>query len=175
MSDKRDRAPFMSRVFPDVTPLQQNKRDEPGDGKNKPLPVRRKSEETFAPPPLRTAGKSEISANDELSYQGNGIQNRVMKDLRRGKIPVEDVLDLHGKTVEQAHEVCMNFLHQSQQSAFYCVLIIHGRGYRSEGGIPILKQQVDYWLQQHDAVLAYCSAIPRDGGTGAVYALLRRN
>jgi DNA-nicking Smr family endonuclease len=32
---------------------------------------------------------------------------------------------------------------------------------------------VNYWLRLYDQVLAFCSATRRDGGTGAVYVLLR--
>jgi DNA-nicking Smr family endonuclease len=39
---------------------------------------------------------------------------------------------------------------------------------------PVLKGKVNHWLQQRDEVLAFCSARPVDGGTGAVYVLLKR-
>ncbi|HRY16587.1 MAG TPA: Smr/MutS family protein, partial [Candidatus Competibacteraceae bacterium] len=47
-----------------------------------------------------------------------------------------------------------------------------GKGSRHRG--PILKQKVNHWLRQRDEVLAFCSARAIDGGTGAVYVLLRR-
>jgi len=174
MSDKRDPSSFMSRFFPDVTPLKQNKQENSLAGKKKPGPRKRPVIDDFDSPPLRLAGSSSIGANDELSYQGNGIQNRIMRELKRGKISIEDRLDLHGQTVEQSHQSCMRFIHHCRQAGQYCVLIIHGQGYRSSGGIPVLKQQIDYWLRQHDAVLAFCSALQCDGGKGAVYVLLRK-
>ena len=33
---------------------------------------------------------------------------------------------------------------------------------------------IDSWLRRNGEVLAYCSARPNDGGTGAVYVLLKR-
>ncbi len=175
MSDKRDTPSFMSRAFPDITPLQQNKQENNTAGKRKSRPKTRPASDDFDSPPLRLSGSSTICANDALSYQGHGVQNRIMRELKRGKISIESRLDLHGQTVEQAHQSFMRFIHHSRQARQCCVLIIHGQGYRSPGGIPVLKQHIDYWLQQHDAVLAYCSALPRDGGKGAVYVLLRKN
>ncbi len=175
MSDKRDSPSFMSRTFPDIKPLQQNKQEKHKADIKKTHLKTKPALGGFDTPPLRLAGSSDISANDELSYQGNGVQNRTMRELKRGKLAIENRLDLHGQTVEQAFQSTMHFLHQCQQARQYRVLIIHGQGYRSTGGIPVLKQHVDYWLRQNSTVLAFCSAMPRDGGKGAVYVLLRKN
>ncbi len=174
MSDKRDSPSFMSRNFPDVSPLQQNKQEKSPAGYKKSRPGGHAASYDFDSPALRLSGSSSIGADDELIYQGNGLQNRIMRELKRGKIAIENQLDLHGETVEQAHKSCMEFIYHCRQSRQYCVLIIHGQGYRSPGGVPVLKQQVDFWLRQHDAVQAFCSAQQHDGGKGAVYALLRK-
>ena len=55
-----------------------------------------------------------------------------------------------------------------------CVRIVHGKGLSSEGKLPVLKVKVNSWLRQKDDVLAFCSARPQDGGTGAVYVLLKK-
>jgi DNA-nicking Smr family endonuclease len=165
---------FMSRNFPDATPLKQHKQTIHS------TKSRQHGKESFATgsdvelPPLRTPGTSTIGADDVLSYQGNGVQNRIMRQLKTGKVAVQKHLDLHGQTTQQAHQSIMQFIHQCQQQRKYHVLIIHGRGYRSAGGEPVLKRNVDYWLRQHNSVLAFHSASPEDGGTGAVYVLLRK-
>ncbi|MCW8826282.1 MAG: Smr/MutS family protein, partial [Gammaproteobacteria bacterium] len=87
------------------------------------------------------------------------------------QIRVEAELDLHGFTVNEARVELTEFLHFAMESGLRCVRIIHGKGKSSQ---PILKQKVDYWLRQREEVLAFCSAINRDGGTGALYLLLRR-
>ena len=51
--------------------------------------------------------------------------------------------------------------------------IIHGKGYRSGARGPILKSAVNDWLRRDMDVMAFVSARPIDGGTGAVYVLLR--
>ena len=175
MSDKRDTSSFMSRHFPDATRLQQNKQ---ATDKTKVKSFVKKSAGEKAEldlTPLRLPGNSTIEAGDVLSYQGNGVQNRLMRQLKQGKITIENVLDLHGQTVEQAYHSVMQFIHQCRQRRQYNVLIVHGQGYRSANGVPVLKQNVDFWLKQHDSVLAFHSATPADGGKGAVYIVLRKS
>ena len=167
-------ASFMSRNFPDARPLQQNKQATESTKTKHPGNRLRENFQDTDLPPLRLAGQSEINATDELSYQGNGVQNRVLRQLKQGKIPLQGQLDLHGQKIEQAHKSTMQFIHQCQQQGKYCVLIIHGQGYRSAGGVPVLKQNVSHWLQQHNSVLAFHSALPADGGKGALYVLLRK-
>jgi DNA-nicking Smr family endonuclease len=52
------------------------------------------------------------------------------------------------------------------------VRIVHGKGLRSGHRGPVLKAAVNAVLRRTGAVLAYVSARPVDGGTGAVYVLL---
>ena len=55
-----------------------------------------------------------------------------------------------------------------------------GTGYRDEKGdlqdmgTALIKSHVSHWLQQIETVMAFCSAQPKDGGTGAVYVLLKK-
>ncbi|RUM77150.1 MAG: hypothetical protein DSZ13_02225, partial [Candidatus Thioglobus sp.] len=55
------------------------------------------------------------------------------------------------------------------------IQIIHGKGYHSENGMSILKTQVVSFLSQHPQVLAFNSCPDKDGGTGAVFVLLKQN
>ena len=50
---------------------------------------------------------------------------------------------------------------------------MHGKGLRSGPAGPVLKNSVQHWLSQWDEVLAFVSAQPRDGGSGALYVLLK--
>ncbi|MDT8407876.1 MAG: Smr/MutS family protein, partial [Methylococcales bacterium] len=87
--------------------------------------------------------------------------------------PLEAELDLHGLTAQQAQLTLQDFLRYALQRGKRCVRIVHGKGYRSPDAAPVLKNQVNSWLRQYAAVLAFTSAAPRDGGTGAVWVLLR--
>ncbi len=116
---------------------------------------------------------SNIQAGDELSFCRSGIQKRVFSDLRRGRYRIVDELDLHGLTVREAKVLLLKFLIQAEQFDKSCVKVIHGKGKRSETGEAVLKKKTDYWLSAHLRVLAYYSTLPADGGTGAVYVLLK--
>jgi DNA-nicking Smr family endonuclease len=117
---------------------------------------------------------SDVETGDELLYSRPGIQHSVMRKLRTGKYAIEGELDLHGLTVAESREQLARFLRDAQFRGWRCVRIIHGKGLSSAGRIPVLKQKINSWLPQRDEVLAFCSALPADGGTGAVYVLLKR-
>ncbi len=116
----------------------------------------------------------EFGTEPPPEYVAPGVQNRLMRRLRRGTLPMQAVLDLHGKTRTEAHALVAGFLENCVTHGFRCVRIIHGKGFRSGPGGSVLKVAVAHWLLHRHDVLAYCSARPVDGGTGAVYVLLRR-
>ena len=107
-----------------------------------------------------------------LFYAKPGVQDRVLRKLRRGHYSVGAELDLHGLRAEDARAALAEFLRHVRGRRVRCVRIIHGKGYRSGPRGPVLKQKLNGWLRQRDEVLAFCSARPADGGTGAVYVLL---
>jgi len=109
-----------------------------------------------------------------LEFKRAGIQNSKLKLIRNGRLPVENHLDLHGHTREAARTELLQFIMQSQMQGFSLVCIVHGKGYHSEDGRPVLKAMVNKWLQNIPQVLAFVSAQPKDGGSGAVYVLLKR-
>ena len=113
--------------------------------------------------------------DEVLSYCQTGIQNKVFRKLRSGGYRISDELDLHGATVKQAKEILLYYLQEAVQFEGCCVRIIHGKGHRSDNNKPVLKTYVNHWLQEHERVLAFHSAKTKDGGSGAVYVLLRRN
>jgi DNA-nicking Smr family endonuclease len=116
----------------------------------------------------------EVETGEELLYQRNGVQKQVMRKLKKGQISIEAELDLHRMTSDQAKQALQLFLRNAQQSHKRCVRIIHGKGHGSKDKKPVLKTKVSYWLKQRNEVLAFCSAPAFDGGTGAVYVLLKR-
>lgn len=120
------------------------------------------------------ADAAELENGDELIYSRPGLQHRLLKRLRRGQFAVEAECDLHGLTVPQARRTLIEFLSHCAVRSIYCVRIIHGKGRGSRNGIPVIKRKVNSWLRQRNDVLAFCSARGIDGGTGALYVLLRR-
>lgn len=115
----------------------------------------------------------ETEVGDVLFFARSGIQRKVQRKLRRGEFPIEDELDLHGYTVVEAKAAIHEFFYECKKQHKRYIRIIHGKGYRSEQKIPVLKTHVAYWLPQHHDVMAFSSARPADGGTGALYVLLK--
>ncbi len=107
----------------------------------------------------------------------SGVNRSIMKKLKRGKLPIQAHIDLHGLTKNDAEAVVRKFLINSHQRGLRCVLIVHGRGLNSPDSIPVLKERLPVWLNRGPArkiVMAFSSAQPYDGGTGAIYVLLRK-
>jgi DNA-nicking Smr family endonuclease len=118
---------------------------------------------------------AELDTGEELYYRREGVQQAVLRKLRRGQFQVGAALDLHGMTVAMAREALAVFLQRARRDSLGCVRVIHGKGNRSRHRGPVLKQKINHWLRQRDEVLAFCSARPMDGGTGAIYVLLRKS
>ncbi len=114
-----------------------------------------------------------VETGEEISYLSEGLNQRVLKRLRRGHWRVEESLDLHEMTVKVATNALREFLAEAQRAGLTCVKIIHGKGLRSGPDGPKLKRMSAGVLARHSGVLAFASAPHHDGGTGAVYVLLR--
>lgn len=122
---------------------------------------------------LASMDPEDFECGETLSYRAEGVQDGVMRRLRRGQYRVERVLDLHGLNRERARAAVAQFLLDCRRHDWRCVRIIHGKGNRSPNTGPVLKAAVDRWLRRRREVLAFCSARPADGGSGAIYVLLR--
>jgi len=109
-----------------------------------------------------------------LRYLRPGIQASSLQKLRRGHFPIEATLDLHGLTSVEASNRLQQFLQESQTAGRSAVRIVHGKGHGSVGRQPVLKSKARQLLQEITFVLAFCSARPQDGGTGAVDVLLKK-
>lgn len=116
----------------------------------------------------------EIEVGDELIFARPGLQHGVLRKLRRGQFSIGAELDLHGMTVPLAQRALREFLARCLLADTRCVRIIHGKGLSTPDRPPVLKTRVNTWLRQHGDVLAFCSARPQDGGTGALYVLLKK-
>ena len=107
----------------------------------------------------------------------SGVGRKIMTRLKRGQLPVQAHIDLHGLTKKEAETAVRNFLVKSHGRGLRCVLIVHGRGLNSPDSVPVLKERLPVWLNRGPArkiVLAFATARPYDGGTGAIYVLLRK-
>ncbi|HEU0187283.1 MAG TPA: Smr/MutS family protein [Gallionellaceae bacterium] len=128
--------------------------------------------------PLRHAATDNLS--DHLTSDTSpseflrpGMDRMTLRKLRRGRWPVQDSIDLHGNTSDEARRLLANFLQEATQRGLRCVNIIHGKGWHSEGGEGVLKLRTRHWLSQHAQVLAFCEPPEHAGGGGAVWVLLK--
>jgi DNA-nicking Smr family endonuclease len=111
-------------------------------------------------------------SGEALAFHRPQIPAAALRRLRRGDYRVQREIDLHGMTVAEAKLALREFLVSALEQRVRCVRIVHGKGLRSGHRGPVLKAAVSGILRRTGAVLAYVSARPADGGTGAVYVLL---
>ena len=124
-------------------------------------------------PIAATSPASVKKANPVDLRQGEraGIDGRTQRRLFRGDVPVDRRLDLHGLTAARAESRLAQFIETAARDGCRCVLVITGKG------AGILRGLVPDWLKRQPLsphVLALAKARPHDGGSGALYVLLRR-
>jgi DNA-nicking Smr family endonuclease len=117
---------------------------------------------------------AEVETGEELLFHRAQVPRTVLRRLRRGRYAIEDEIDLHGMTAEQARSELKSFLSESHAAGLRCVRVVHGKGLGSGPRGPVLKIKVNQWLQRWQEVAAFCSAPPVHGGTGAILVLLAR-
>jgi DNA-nicking Smr family endonuclease len=108
-----------------------------------------------------------------LSYAKEGVGPDILKKLRKRHWPIQDELDLHGMTVDAARGQLGDVVGRWARRGVRCVRIIHGVGYGSRNGEPVLRSVVRSWLVQLDEVVAFCGAERAEGGHGALIVLLK--
>lgn len=180
MGDKPDTPDDDDQLFREsmrnVRPLQDDRHQPKPAKRPKPVPRQTlKDEQQVLDDMFSDAWKAEdVETGEELLFARTGLQQRVIKQLRRGHYRIDAELDMHGMTVDEARLALTDFLKHCLANAARCVRIVHGKGHGSLNKLPVLKNKVNSWLRQRDEVLAFSSARPDDGGTGALYVLLKR-
>ncbi|WP_190600160.1 Smr/MutS family protein [Candidatus Vesicomyidisocius sp. SY067_SCS001] len=114
-----------------------------------------------------------LTGSAVINYAKNSVSPKIIKRMKQGNINYAPILDLHGQTTIEACQSLSEFIHYHQHQKF--IHIIHGKGYNSSQDNGLLKSQVVSFLSQHPEVLAFNSCPPKDGGTGAVFTLLKQN
>lgn len=117
---------------------------------------------------------NDIQSDEHLFFARQGIQHRLIRQLKRGDIRVDEKVDLHGLTQLEAQQLLDEFLAHQLEQRHRCILVVHGKGIGSLNNRPVLKNLVFNLLKNDPAVLALSSAQQRDGGTGALYVLLKK-
>jgi DNA-nicking Smr family endonuclease len=158
----------------DVRPLRSRKPAEPPAPAPPAAPMK-KPKPAGRIPAASPARPMPPAAVPDISHgRAAGIDRRSAERLRRGRLPIEGRLDLHGMTQAAAVERLAEFIARAEGAGKRCVLVITGKGLASGG---VLRDQVPRWLNlppNRARVLAFDYARQQDGGSGALYVLLKR-
>ncbi|HZX69590.1 MAG TPA: Smr/MutS family protein [Rhodanobacter sp.] len=147
----------------------------PAPGKPAPHPHMLDADEAAVPGELLDMAfdPAVLEVGEELSHLRDGYPPKLLRQLKRGQFSVQDDLDLHQMNAAAAQASIIDFLAAARRSGIRCVRIIHGKGLRSKAAGPVLKALTDRMLRRRDDVIAFASARPAMGGTGAVVVLLK--
>lgn len=183
MSEDRDGEDLFREAMSDVVPLT-HKRVAPRTDPQQATPAQLERREAALgrrpaagaeDPNYFTLGEvAPVHPRETLSWKKDGVQHEVFKKLKAGRYPLDGQLDLHRHTVREARQAMFEFLELSRRKGWRTVLISHGRGERSPTPARI-KSFVAHWLTQVPDVIAYHSAARHQGGTGAVYVMLKKS
>lgn len=175
------RPPKKSSSFADLAseidglePLESGPRSAPPPGETRPRDPARPGR--GASPGAGPAEPLHFPDPDQpLLGRRSWLRDRELRRLRQGQIPVDLTLDLHGEDLASARRRVIDQLAASAEAGHACVLIVHGKGHHSRGGVARLRDALPAWLDDPalaGAVVACAPAIPEHGGFGAVYVLL---
>ncbi len=116
----------------------------------------------------------EVEFEDDAVFLRPGLPRDILRKLRRTHWVIQDHLDLHGLSGDEAAAATAAFLGDCRRQGLRCVRIVHGKGKRSPRGEPVLKSRIRKLLTRRDDVLAFVEPPARHGGGGAVVVLLDR-
>ncbi len=121
--------------------------------------------------PLSDNYTNVLSQEESVSYfsEGFGLEPSVLKQIKSGEYPVDQKMDLHGDTIESSRKKLIHYFQKAETTQARFLLLVHGKGHQAK-----LKNHVIHWLKQIPLVLFFCSAQPKDGGTGALYVFLKK-
>ena len=132
----------------------------------------------------KPTGAGVVAREDLVRGNLDGLDRRAQRRFRRGKLPIEARLDLHGHTRMRAKARLDRFIEAAWRDGKRCVMVITGKGgarwhdpsarSRETG---VLRRDVPIWLndsRNRPRILAFTHAQPGDGGEGALYIMIRR-
>ncbi|WP_024851140.1 Smr/MutS family protein [Hydrogenovibrio kuenenii] len=168
---------LFAEAMNDVTPLQptvekisvEQQRQKPKFVRinRHPLEINSPKSELYETPAER------VSAHESLFFQRYSMNKTDLKALKSGSFHYHWSIDLHGYSESEAEKQLLNFLEDARNNQQKHILVVHGKGYHSDTDAPILKNLVNQILRSWPHIIAFCSAKPKDGGTGATYVFLK--
>jgi DNA-nicking Smr family endonuclease len=167
---------LFQRLMSDAKPLKTEQRIPTATKKPKPKARFARADESAALTESLDVDIDDLeeSSGEALRFKRAAVGRTTMRMLTRGSYAIQAEIDLHGMTLAEAKPRLDKFVHRCASNNKLCIRIVHGKGLGSGERGPVLKKGVDRWLRKWDAVLAFVSARQVDGGTGAVYVLLKQ-
>ena len=159
----------------DVAPQAPVNRVEPRRARPAPVPAQSRADERAVLRELSALAANDADdteLEDDWAYLRPGLPREILRKLRRTHWVIQDQIDLHGLTADEAVVAMAGFLADCRRRGVRCVRIVHGKGLRSRGREPVLKRRIRRLLARRDEVLAFVEPRAIHGGGGAVVALL---
>ena len=178
---REEEAALWQRIARDVTPLPRGAAalEDAGvpEEEAPPPPPPKKIKARVRAAPKAAAGPPRPPALPDLDpVTPAGLDRRTARRLKRGQLPAEARLDLHGRTQDEAHGALRSFIQESRMARRRCVLVITGKGSVASGRGGVLRQMVPRWLNEpalRRHIIAITNAPESSGGAGALYVLLK--
>ncbi len=135
--------------------------------------------EALQPPPAMRAHARPSSAATrraappvQVGAAPAGLDRGTWTRFRTGKLAPARTLDLHGHTVQRAHDALHAFLRGAHSEGLRCVEIVTGRGQREDGA---LRRELPHWLNGPELrPIVLAASHPHTSNPGSVRVLLRR-
>ncbi len=189
MSDENEEKQLWEFITREITPIEREAYMPPKSENTDDQPTvttKKSPQNRIKKAPKSASIQTQVSpALKPPAGQPNGTDHRTSEKLRKGQMPIDAAIDLHGLNIAQAYEAFVNFIISSYASKKRCVLVITGKGAGKNGmrdplsaGRGVIKQSLPQWITEARIapyILKTTTAQPKDGGTGATYILLKRH
>lgn len=129
-----------------------------------------------AEPLVQAAASPALAVKPKAQHVSHALDEPTLDKLKKGRLPIEGRVDLHGMTQDEAYSLLFSFLHRAHAGGIRYVLVITGKG-SSSGGDGVLRRAVPAWLSTpafRPLVSSHDHAARNHGGSGALYIRLRR-
>lgn len=162
-----------SRIARTATPLK-GRRAEVAEQVTPSAPEDTRFEVAVAAATMAPPAAPDPSAPKKRRTVGTHFDTQTHDKLAKGRLPIEGRVDLHGMTQDEAYFLLLSFLRRAYEDGVRYVLVITGKGARSDG---ILRRAVPGWLATPPfrvLVSGHDDAARRHGGGGALYVRVRK-
>jgi DNA-nicking Smr family endonuclease len=160
----------------DVKPIRAKERIAPFRQPPAPVPMKLLEDEQAVLDELHRLGihgrADDVEIEDDAVFLRPGLPRDIVRKLRRTHWVIQEHLDLHGLSGDEAALETSKFLAECKRLGVRCIRIVHGKGLRSPGREPVLKRRIRKLLMRRDDVLAFVEPRATEGGSGAVVVLL---